>query len=60
MEGDHAYASLLSTWERSLHLEPGTAWFGTDDGRLDAICGLDVMNCLENKAGLKLLHPEES
>jgi hypothetical protein len=39
-------------WERSLHLEPGTGWFRTDDGRLDAILNLDVMNCLLNKAGL--------
>jgi hypothetical protein len=25
---------------------------GTDDGRLDAILNLDLMNCLLNKAGL--------
>jgi hypothetical protein len=37
-----------------VHLEPGTAWFGTDDGRLDAILNLDVMNCLLNKSCLEL------
>jgi hypothetical protein len=29
-------------WKRSLHLEPGMAWFRADDGRLDAIWNLDV------------------